>query len=119
MSNALRFWTAASAPFVLGMWQITVLLLAVTLWCGLELARARRIPKIPLATVVGGSALMLLLPLFATTIEALRLFTALYVWILVCAIALAAPYRRALAGVSLLLVWVNMGTLWRTLLWGL
>jgi hypothetical protein len=101
------------------MWHVTLLLLAVAAWCGLELARGQQMLKSPFLAVVGGSAVVLLFPAFVTRIEAARLIILLYVVLLVWAIARAAPYRRALAGVSMLLVWVNFGTLLAVLLWGL
>jgi hypothetical protein len=118
MGNALRFWSSASGPYVIGMWHVTGLLLAVGGWCGLELARARQLLKVPLLAVASSSAVMLLLPLFVTAIEIVRLFTVLYVVLLGFAIGLAAPHRRAIAGISMLLVWVNVGTLLTALLWG-
>jgi hypothetical protein len=118
LGNALRFWSEASAPYVVGMWYVTALLLAVGVWCGLELARARQLLKLPLAAVAGGSSVMLLLPLFVTTIEVVRLFAVLYLVLILWAIGRAAPNRRALAGISMLFVWVNVGTLLTALLWG-
>ena len=118
MGNVLRFWSEASAPYVVGMWYVTALLLAVGVWCGFELARAQQLLESPFAAAAGGSGVMLLLPLFVTAIEVVRVFAALYIVLVLWAIGRAAPYRRALAGISMLFVWVNVGTLLTALLWG-
>jgi hypothetical protein len=119
MGNALAFWSRESAPYVIGLWYATILVLAVGVWSGLELARAGQLLKVPLLAVAGGSGLMLLLPLFVTTIEGVRLFALLYVVLLVWAIVRAAPYGRPLGGISLLFVWLNIGPFLTALFWGL
>jgi|SRR6185295_11641871 len=99
------------------MWYVTALVLALGVWCGLELARAQQMPKAPVLAVLGGSTVILLVPLVAD-VGVLRLFVLFYAVLLAWAVVRAAPYRRALAGVSLLLVWANIGTFLVALLWG-
>jgi hypothetical protein len=118
VGNVLAFWSRASAEYVVGMWWVTALLLAVAVWFGFELARARQLLKVPFVAVVSGSTVILLLPLFVTTIEGLRLFALLYVVLLVWAIVRAAPYGRALGGIAAFLVWLNIGTVLTAMFWG-
>ena len=119
MDNALFFARQAST-FVVGLWYITLLLTAVAVWSYIELARARQLSSWSTVVLVGSSlAMFVFLPVFSLTFwgtsggasTLLGWLDLAYLFLVAAAIARAHGDRRAIAGMAIAMLWLNVGNI--------
>lgn len=108
MDNA-SFFVAQASYFVVDMWRITLLLVAVAAWGGIELWQGRRLRSWPFLAVLSGSfAVFLVLPAFSLRFwgasegasAVLGVLNLGYLVLLAAAVGCAAGYRRPIAAVA-------------------